>query len=121
MDSLLTILFSPFGRLSRSDYWLKAIPIQIVVALAQLYLVFTMLAAMEHAQGVNQLGWAIFFILSTVMMWVGVVTSIKRLHDMDRSGWWLLASMIPVIGWFIWIFFMFKGTEGPNRFGHSPM
>jgi uncharacterized membrane protein YhaH (DUF805 family) len=42
----------------------------------------------------------------------------RRLHDTDRSGWWLLLGLIPVIGSLVLIFFLVqKGTEGSNRFG----
>lgn len=42
----------------------------------------------------------------------------RRLHDTDRSAWWLLLLLIPVIGWLvILIFNCQRGTEGNNRFG----
>ena len=45
----------------------------------------------------------------------------RRLHDTDRSAWWLLLLLIPVIGWLvILIFNCQRGTEGNNRFGPDP-
>lgn len=42
----------------------------------------------------------------------------RRLHDTDRSGWWLLIGLIPLIGFIVLIvFYVQKGTEGQNRFG----
>jgi uncharacterized membrane protein YhaH (DUF805 family) len=44
--------------------------------------------------------------------------AVRRLHDLDRSGWWLLLAFIPVIGEIILIiWFCTKGTLGSNRFG----
>jgi uncharacterized membrane protein YhaH (DUF805 family) len=44
--------------------------------------------------------------------------AIRRLHDLDRTGWWILLALIPVVGDIILlIWFCFKGTDGPNRFG----
>lgn len=45
----------------------------------------------------------------------------RRLHDTDRSGWWLLLSLVPIIGAIVLIvFFVQRGTEGGNRFGQPP-
>jgi len=48
---------------------------------------------------------------------------IKRCHDRDQSGWWVLLLLIPVIG-FIWAIInlgILEGTRGPNRFGPDPL
>jgi uncharacterized membrane protein YhaH (DUF805 family) len=44
--------------------------------------------------------------------------AIRRLHDLDRSGWWILLVLIPLIGAIVLIvWYCAKGTEGSNRFG----
>jgi uncharacterized membrane protein YhaH (DUF805 family) len=46
----------------------------------------------------------------------------RRLHDTDRSGWWLLIGFIPVIGLIVLIVFFVKaGQTGANRFGADPL
>jgi uncharacterized membrane protein YhaH (DUF805 family) len=46
----------------------------------------------------------------------------RRLHDTDRSGWFLLLSFIPLIGIIILIvWWCQRGTSGPNRFGPDPL
>ncbi len=46
----------------------------------------------------------------------------RRLHDTDRSGWWLLIGFIPVIGLIVLIvFFASRGQTGANRFGADPL
>lgn len=48
----------------------------------------------------------------------GLSVGIRRLHDLDRSGWWILLFLIPLVGAIILIiWFCSKGTDGPNRFG----
>jgi uncharacterized membrane protein YhaH (DUF805 family) len=48
----------------------------------------------------------------------GLSVSVRRLHDLDRSGWWILLDLIPLVGGIILIiWFCMKGTDGPNRFG----
>tara|TARA_Y100001970_G_scaffold283326_1_gene398153 strand:- start:283 stop:549 length:267 start_codon:yes stop_codon:yes gene_type:complete len=52
----------------------------------------------------------------------GIMLAIRRFHDLNRSGFWVLINLIPVIGVIIvFIWFCFKGTEGQNRFGENPL
>jgi uncharacterized membrane protein YhaH (DUF805 family) len=55
-------------------------------------------------------------LLATVLPLLPV--SVRRLHDLDRSGWWILLDLIPRIGGIILLIWACtKGTDGPNRFG----
>src|SRR3546814_7133710 len=56
------------------------------------------------------------FVLAIIIPYLAV--AVRRLHDTDRSGWWMLLSLIPLTGSLILlIFFVMGGTRGPNRFG----
>jgi uncharacterized membrane protein YhaH (DUF805 family) len=56
------------------------------------------------------------FFLATFLPNLSV--SVRRLHDLDRSGWWILLDLIPLVGWIIlFIWYCTKGKDGPNRFG----
>jgi uncharacterized membrane protein YhaH (DUF805 family) len=45
----------------------------------------------------------------------------RRLHDTDRSAWWLLLILLPLLGWIaLLVFYCQEGTRGPNRFGPDP-
>jgi uncharacterized membrane protein YhaH (DUF805 family) len=50
------------------------------------------------------------------------IISVKRCHDLDKSGFWTLINVIPVVGhiWFLIQFGFFNGTKGQNRFGPDP-
>lgn len=52
-----------------------------------------------------------------------LAVGVRRLHDVDRSGWWYLLMLVPVLGVLILIFafFIHRGTPGPNRFGPDPL
>ena len=62
--------------------------------------------------------WAIYL----VCFWIGVVIGVKRLHDLNKTGWLYLLFFIPLvnIGMLIWVGF-FKGTNGPNQYGPDPI
>ncbi|MBO4779427.1 MAG: DUF805 domain-containing protein, partial [Selenomonadaceae bacterium] len=48
--------------------------------------------------------------------------AIRRLHDLDRSGWWVLLSFVPIINFILGLYLMFKkGVVGGNRFGADPL
>jgi uncharacterized membrane protein YhaH (DUF805 family) len=50
-----------------------------------------------------------------------LTVSVRRLHDIDRSGWWILAYLIPLIGRILMLVFnVLDGTPGDNRYGPNP-
>jgi len=58
-----------------------------------------------------------------VLSWLGICLAARRLHDIGRSAWWLLAFVVPVIGalWLFWLLFLRRGSEGENRYGPDPL
>ena len=61
-------------------------------------------------------------IVTLAMLLPTLAVGVRRLHDTDRSGWWLLIAFIPLVGIIVLIiFFVHKGTTGPNRFGPDPL
>ena len=51
----------------------------------------------------------------------GIAVSVRRLHDTDRSGWWLLIGLIPLIGCIVLLVFMVQdGKPGANQYGANP-
>lgn len=52
----------------------------------------------------------------------GIAVSVRRLHDVDRSGWWFLLIFVPLIGMIVLIVWCIRqGTAGNNRFGPDPL
>jgi uncharacterized membrane protein YhaH (DUF805 family) len=52
----------------------------------------------------------------------GVAVSARRLHDIDKSAWWLLLAFVPLVGAIILIvWYCQRGTIGPNQFGPDPL
>ena len=51
-----------------------------------------------------------------------LAVSVRRFHDMNRTGWWVLIGLVPYIGSIVAFFwYMFPGTDGENRFGPNPL
>ena len=54
------------------------------------------------------------------MLLPGLAVGIRRLHDTDKSGWWLLLVFIPIVGIIVLIvFWATDGTPGANEYGMS--
>ena len=50
-----------------------------------------------------------------------IAVTVRRLHDTDRSGWWLLIAFVPLLGAIaLIVFYCMDGTPGPNKFGPDP-
>ena len=102
------------GRASRSEYWwwfLFAFLIGIAANIVDRSLGGGM-------AGVGLLGG----IVALALLLPNIAIGIRRLHDRDKSGWWLLLVLIPLIGAIIQIiWFIMRGTPGPNRFGEDPV
>jgi uncharacterized membrane protein YhaH (DUF805 family) len=105
---------SPEGRVNRKQWWLwLVLPLTVIGIL----LVFVDMATGRYnpEMGIGLFS-GIFALLSLIP---AVIVYIKRFHDRDKSGWWVLIGLIPLIGplWLLIELGFLKGTDGPNRFG----
>jgi uncharacterized membrane protein YhaH (DUF805 family) len=97
------------GRAPRSEYWYFVL-FQAVVGVVA--------AAISRAIDLNLVSTLVELLLFLPSLAVGI----RRLHDIDRSGWWTLLGFVPFIGWVVLIIWACtKGTLGPNRFGPDPL
>ena len=127
---IVQMLTSFQGRMRRRDYWLCAICLTIAswILNAVIGMAFAP-AAMVPGAGRAALNLAALSAMSTGMMitcllllWPSIAIGVKRCHDRDKSGLWLLLVLIPILGW-IWAFVelgLLDGTPGPNKYGPSP-
>ncbi|MEO8531048.1 MAG: DUF805 domain-containing protein [Deltaproteobacteria bacterium] len=109
------------GRSQRSAYWWWVL-FQIIVAviIGAIEGGGTM-ASGDGGFSANYTGGPIANIWGMANFLPGLAVSVRRLHDTDRSGWWILLWLIPLVGWIILIvWFATKGTSGTNRFGADP-
>ena len=70
----------------------------------------------------GMLGDMISMLFSLATLLPSLAVGARRLHDTNRSGWWQLLWLIPVIGWIVMIVFLVQeGEAGDNRFGNVPL
>ena len=115
--SLSELLFSFDGRISRSTYWLK-----FALPLAGFGLVAAILdMAMGTFDYENNIG-LLSGLLSLAAIYPSVAVGVKRCHDRDRSGWFILIGLIPIVQIWLWIELgVLKGTTGRNQYGADPL
>jgi uncharacterized membrane protein YhaH (DUF805 family) len=120
---LKTLLFSFEGRISRLQFWLSTLGVSVVFYIA-LFIVATVIGASAQqfaAGGPPPAFYAVAFILYVPFLWAHLAINSKRCHDRDRSAWFILVSLIPLVGiWYLIEIGFLDGTQGPNRFGPSP-
>jgi len=107
------LLFSLEGRVSLSTYWLRfSLPYVAIYLL--LLLCDSALEKLASGGAVGLLSGTFIFISFYPCIAVGV----KRCHDRDRSGWFLLVGLVPILHlWPAIELGFFPGTPGPNRYG----
>lgn len=99
------------GRATRGEYWWFAVAAFLVNISAQAadWMVF---GVMDGGFPVLSIAWALVSFLPSLAL------TVRRLHDLDRSGWYFLIMLIPLVGPILFIVRMAtRGEASPNRFG----
>ena len=124
------------GRIPRKTFWL-AILVMFVITWILEFILFAIFGvsmmsvdptatpeaqamAMQESFGRMTVPLVILILLT---LWPSLAIYAKRWHDRDKSGWWSLIMLVPLIGalWMIIELGFLRGTEGPNRFGPDPI
>jgi len=122
-------LFTSFqGRINRKPFWLALIALTVAsfIAFFAVSAVFgTWIPTGEpgaYTITFSPIGWVIMAVLYIALLWAGLAMGVKRLHDRNRSGWFYLLALIPLLN--IWVFiemYFLRGTVGSNAYGEDPL
>lgn len=120
------------SRTSRKAYWLFNLTLAIINIIIYIPLFFgvhhggnpaidsisNMHGGMSTFLGI----WAVLFNLYALFMVIPCLAiNVRRFHDSNKSGWWILINIIPVIGWLVNIIFcVLPGDAGDNKYGAPP-
>ena len=128
---LTHLLFSFEGRIGRGPFWLGTVLAWVYYALA--FTTYNWLGgfsvgflhpiALVGSQSVLQETAGLTLLLFSVSMivWIDLALQIKRWHDRNKSGWWVLICLFPGLGllWAVVECGLFPSAAGPNRFGEA--
>lgn len=126
IDNYKKVVFENYvnfnGRARRSEFWyyvLANILIAIIIGFIE-----GMLGLGNYTTSSNSFefsGGVISNLYSLAVLLPGLAVSVRRLHDTNKSGWYILFGLIPLIGAIILIVFMAtNGDEGSNQYGQDP-
>jgi len=112
----MKLLFSFDGRINRKMYWINfllmfALPFSIGIVIIDAAVLG------NHKEPV------LAAFIPLFLLWPSLAAQAKRWHDRDKSAWWILITLIPVIGaiWALIEVGFLRGTIGANRFGSDPL
>ena len=140
---LQPLLFSFAGRINRAKYWFVVL-ITFIISMVAVIFALTMISALGEAGYMVAI--AIGIAVFVFSVWIGIAAGVKRLHDREKSGWWLLLFylvpsvlngmsttmsdtgriLVALVGFVIsvWGFVelaCLKGTTGANTYGADPL
>lgn len=97
------------GRARRKEYWMFA----LFNAIA-----YSVVGLVDGIFGMNR---ALSCLYGLAVLIPGLAVTARRLHDTNRSGWWMLIGLVPVVGsiWLL-VLLVLDSQLGPNRFGPNP-
>jgi uncharacterized membrane protein YhaH (DUF805 family) len=103
------------GRARRKEYWMFTL-FNVIFAVSAM-LVDNLLGLAFEGIGYGPVYG--LYVLATIVP--GIAVGVRRLHDLDKSGWMMLIGLIPLIG-AIWLLVQFvkEGTPGDNQYGPNP-
>ena len=106
------------GRASRSEFWWWVLAL-CLVSMALSLIEGAIFAPMLGYERVSPAaGQPLGSLFSIVVFLPALAVTVRRLHDTDHSGWWVLLGFIPIIGTLVLLWWYIQpGTEGDNRFG----
>jgi len=103
------------GRARRKEYWMFFL-FNVLISLG--------LGVLDVVAGTYSVEYETGFfsgLYSLLVLIPGIAVGVRRLHDTNRSGWWILISLIPIIGVLVLFVFMCLDSQpGTNRFGVNP-
>jgi len=95
------------GRARRTEYWMFTL-VNIIIAV-----VVAIVFGLIHLRFVSTL-------YSLAVLVPGIAVGVRRLHDIDKSGWFLLLALIPLVNIWLIVLLATEGTRGPNQYGADP-
>lgn len=103
------------GRSRRKEYWMFSLFNCIIcLPLYVLGLVF-------HEDAIGSIFIGLYCIYALAILVPGLAVSVRRLHDISKSGWWILIAFVPIVGGLILLVFMcLDSVPGANEYGPNP-
>ena len=115
------LLFGFEGRINRAKWWLWSIVVG--VAFGVVSGIATALFGASADGTPSPVALAVIAVAAIAYLWSALAIAVKRWHDRNKSGWWILIGLVPVVGglWYLIECGFLSGTAGPNKYGADPL
>lgn len=115
------LLFSFEGRVGRGPYWGLFVASLVLFGVLGGASVMSMFNGADPAVAAGGMSTAMT-VAALLFLWPALAIQAKRWHDVDKSAWWILINLVPVVGGLVALVFngFVAGTPGANRFGAPP-
>lgn len=105
------------GRARRSEYWFFVL-FNVIISFVITFVV-TFLEVLAGGTGI--LGTMISYIYCLVVLIPGIAVGVRRLHDVGKSGWFLLIGLIPIVGaLYLLVLYCLDSLPDSNQWGENP-
>ncbi len=105
------------GRATRSEYWWFALFASIVAVLYYALYGYSFI----YGSGSGYIFVSVIYgIFSLVSILPSLALMVRRLHDIGKSGWWILIGLVPFIGGIVLLIFSLMESTGDNEYGPNP-
>jgi uncharacterized membrane protein YhaH (DUF805 family) len=123
---MMNLLFGFQGRTNRAKFWLVALAIFVVEAIIFAILGANVATSADPQQALANMGPVtsiVLLLFGIAVTWISIAVGIKRFHDRNKSGVWILIIFVPLIGglWYLIECGFLRGTPGPNDYGSDPL
>jgi uncharacterized membrane protein YhaH (DUF805 family) len=110
------------GRIGRQTWWLRYVLLLFCINVA-VQVAAWVVSVVDFTGLFAWLFALVGFLVVLALLWPSLAGGVKRLHDRDMSGWWLLIGLVPFVGGIALLVLLgfLRGTPGPNRFGPDPL
>ncbi len=108
-------LFTSFeGRINRQPFWIGTLILMVA---------HWIVAGIGYGLFGETAGSVVAGVISLILLYPGLAVAVKRWHDRNKSGWWVLIVLIPIAGaiWYLVECGFLRGTPGPNNYGPDPL
>ena len=107
------------GRARRKEYWMFVL-FNTIVAFS-IVLLGLILSGISNNDSILSIFIGVYVLYLLAVIIPSISVGVRRLHDIGKSGWWMLISFIPIIGG-IWLFILTvtEGNSGVNKYGSNP-
>ena len=106
------------GRASRPEFWWWILAVTLILIVTQLIDAYAIAPALGIEPFGPDAGQPLSAIVSLGLILPQIAVSVRRLHDINKSGWWLLMALVPLVGALVLLYFYVQPSDAErNGFG----